>query len=201
MRPVPDPSDIHVDEVRIRVVADPTGAERLGGVAQGWQRPPRDPDVDGHARDVKAGGGDTAGGRREHGIGGRRAVAGDDLEGLAGIQSIMEVVQQGQEPPIDRVHRVGAMVAKEPVDLAQALAHVAARRPVRRPHELTRVQIAERKRPHIGGHGGTPGRHDQGDRPPDAGPQEPPARPLPIIHPVQREPSSPSAAARRRSRP
>ena len=35
MRPGADPPDVHVDEVRVRVVTDTAGAERLGRVAYG----------------------------------------------------------------------------------------------------------------------------------------------------------------------
>ena len=124
------------------------------------------PDVDGLALHVQAVPGDAGGMAPEHGVGLWRAVAGDHLERIVGVEPVLEGEQEVEQVRVDLPDLAGAEVAQQMIDFAQALRNVPALGPIDHRQRLGRVQVLEREGPFADlvnqGPGGSRGKADQG---------------------------------------
>src|SRR5262245_5303503 len=144
--PVAHAADVDMNEVRGGVVPDAAQSERERRLTDGGERTAGDTDVDRHGLHVKADARDAATLATEHGVGLGRAVAGDHLVGLRGIQHGPEAPQEIEEPLVHLPRLAGPEVAQDPVDLAQRPVVQLAVGAVDDVDALARVEIPERER-------------------------------------------------------
>ena len=147
-RPVAHIADIHVDEwrARSRVVADAAALHLEPDVAQFLQRHAGDVEVHRLAEHVLAFLGDTAAAAAQHRVGGRRAIAADDLDVVRRTALMIRFPHQIEQPRIHLGRLVAAPVAQDDVDLAQTFRIVAAVALVDDLGLFVRVQVLFRKR-------------------------------------------------------
>ncbi len=119
--PVPHRSDIDVDETGIGIVAHTAGLEIERRPVQVTQIAPRKCDIYGHAPGVEALLRHSVASLPKLGVGRRRAVARNNVIGLARVQLVPQGMQKVQKLGVDRLDVAGAMIAQHAVDLAQAL--------------------------------------------------------------------------------
>ena len=100
-----------MDEVRFGVVPDTADAQTLCGITQMRELNARNADVDGFAFHVQAVHGDAFAGGMELGIAFGRAVTGDHLETLIHAELVAQQDEGIEQPRIDLVNGVGAVIA------------------------------------------------------------------------------------------
>src|SRR6185369_1922506 len=118
-RPGADVADVEMHEWRARgrIETDAAALRLHGGSAKNVERYARDVEVDGLAERVLAEFGDALAAAAQHGVGGGRAVAADDVDRLFGTDVAIDLPQ---EIDLLRVHLDGfvlAPVAHDPIDL------------------------------------------------------------------------------------
>ncbi len=110
---------IEMDELRIGIVADSALVEVDGGLVNSRQFPVRQAEVDGSAIHVQGVFGDATAGLTEFPIGLCRSVAGDDMQGVAVVESVIEEPELVEQPVVDPGDLAATMVAKDVVNGAQ----------------------------------------------------------------------------------
>src|SRR5207247_8616935 len=104
------------------VVADAANAERPRRVAEMVEPDAGDADVDCFSLDVKAVRRDAAvrtAALPQQAVGFRRAIAGNHVERLIGVQYAVQLEQQVEQLRIDRLDGIRAEIAQQMIDAAQ----------------------------------------------------------------------------------
>lgn len=128
--PLPYPAHVNVYKIRAGVIAHATALQHQGSPAHVDQFPPGNTDIGCLAIQMHAVFGHTTAARREHGIGGGRAVAGNNMERLPGVNRIIDAVQQIKQRRRHILDFVVAVIAQYVVDVGKCLGNVFSLRPV-----------------------------------------------------------------------
>jgi hypothetical protein len=103
----------------VQVGADAATAKRLGRPTNGADGGAGNADVHRFAAHVQAALGDAIGGSGQKGVGGGRAIAGNNMDGALRAQAAMGGGHQIQKARIHGVVIVGTVVAQQVADLGQ----------------------------------------------------------------------------------
>ncbi|MGY4482350.1 hypothetical protein ACVWWR_001541 [Bradyrhizobium sp. LM3.2] len=120
-RPVPDAAGVQMHEGRTggRIEADAAALKAQAGKADLLQRHARNVEVHRMSQHVLAEARHPGGAAAEHGVGGGRAVGGDDLDRLLGIDVAIHFPEDVEEVTVHDRLVLGAPVAQEVVELLQ----------------------------------------------------------------------------------
>src|SRR5207249_3887617 len=99
--PVADRPHIDVDEVRLAIDAHTTLPQVDGDPVQAIQWHVLQADIDGHRLQVVAVLGNAVAVGAQHGVGGGRAIGGDDLEGRVAAEPAVQIDQKVEQPAVD----------------------------------------------------------------------------------------------------
>ena len=146
LAPVADAAGVDVNEAGSRIISDTAEMEREGDPLEEGKLAASHVDIRSPALDVHAVARHTLALRCQPGVRRRRAVSGDQVERLAGVQFGVDVVQQVEQIGIDRLDFVGAEVAEEIIDFGQGARNVVAILEIDRPQGFTGMRIVHRKR-------------------------------------------------------
>lgn len=144
MLPGTDRSGIQMHEVRIAVISHPAGLQCNTQIPQSMGLIAGQTNVDGLSFGVVAGTRNAIGGFTQHGIGGRRAVSGNDMEGCIGADFSSHRVECIQKVHVNGLFFVSAVVSKDMVDFIQGVRAVGAFAIVTDIDGLAGVRIVQR---------------------------------------------------------